>query len=485
VERGVLQTALRFPGAPTDPAPAYGPAWAGPGYQVQPVALDAAPGFRVGGALFSPAEAGEGAVLIAQGHFGEGKSGAEVAEIAHRLAARGTTVLAVDTPGMEEWAGTGRDIHFTEGAHARAWLLAGGSSALALQLAGLQAGVSLLRARGHEDIVVTGASGGAVQAFWLAILEPAVDGVVLAAVPPLPREPRASGCACDQLPGFPGPDPAVVAALPVPSLWLKEVAGEPPAGLPRSARFEVMEGPHSYTEEMQREAIPWIEALLDHSGGPWLDAIPAAPLRTAGPGEERAHLGLFDLTLLPTETWRPAPWEGVPYELDCRGEGPKVVTLGASRDDRRALRGGGFGVCVLDVPAEETGFEAAVGRGLVYADRYAGAVRTAVDRTDAVAAWGVGGWSVAVAGAGVPHVLRGPPSRMADVDLARDPPWLHVPGLWWGGLPKLWAGALAVDDDPEVLVAAVRGATGMDRSAAPQVEGFTDPDGSEPGSSGD
>ena len=485
VERSALQAALRFPGPDPEPDPAYGQSWAGPGYQVRPVALDAVPGFRVGGALFTPLEPGPGAVIVAQGHFGEGKSAAEVAEVAHRLAARGTTVLAVDTPGMEEWAGTGRDVHFAEGAHARAWLLAGGTSALALQLAGLRAGVSLLRSLGYEDIVATGASGGAVQSFWLAILEPVVDGVVLAAVPPLPREPRASGCACDQLPGFPGPDAAVVAALPVPSLWLKEVPGDPPAGLPDSARFEVLEGPHSYTEAMQREAIPWIEARLGHTGGPWLDVIPAAPLRTSGSAEERAHIGLFDLSLAPTQAWAPAPWEGVPYEVECRGEGPTVVTLGAAREDRQALRSGGFRVCDLDVPSEETGFEASVGRGLVYADRYAGAVRTAVARTEAVAAWGVGGWGVAVAGAGVPHVLRAPPRRVEDLDLGRDPPWLHVPGLWWGGLPELWSSALAVHDDPEVLVAGIRKGSGLDRAPAPQVEGSTGPGRPEPGSSGD
>ena len=63
-----------------------------------------------------------------------------------------------------------------EGAHGRALLAAGGTSALALQVELLRRGVDLLKGLGAKRIAATGASGGAVQSFWLALSDERVAG---------------------------------------------------------------------------------------------------------------------------------------------------------------------------------------------------------------------------------------------------------------------------------------------------------------------
>ena len=133
-----------------------------------------------------------------------------------------------------------------------------------------------------------------------------------------------------------------------------------------------------------------------------------------------------------------------------------MVLVGGQVADRVAVEAAGLRACELVLPEDRWGFAAAATRGEVYADRVAGAVWEAVERQRAVAAWGVGGFGVAVAGAGVPHVLRSPPTRPQDLDRARDPAWAHVPGLWWGGAAELQSGALSVGDDPVALAAALK-----------------------------
>ena len=114
------------------------------GASVQRVRFDLRPGFQVSGALWTPDKPTSAGVVVAHGHYGQGKSSAEAQEISHRLAANGAYVLAVDTPGVEEWDVPGRRIHFEDGAHNRAFLVAGGSSALALQLDILRRGLDVL-----------------------------------------------------------------------------------------------------------------------------------------------------------------------------------------------------------------------------------------------------------------------------------------------------------------------------------------------------
>ncbi len=443
-DRAALREALRFPGELTDPETVFGDPWQGAGYTVRPVSLDARRGFRVGAAWFEPEELGGDGVIVACGHFDQGKSGPEAQEIAHRLAARGIAVLIVDNPGSEEWGTRDRALHFQRGAHNRAWLMSGGSSALALQLAALQAGLELMEAQGIQRVVATGASGGAVLSFWLALLDERVSGVVLASAPAVPREP-AGGCDCKTLPDFPGPDPSVLRALPVPSLWLKESDVPPLEGLPENATWLHTPGPHSYTVDMQRQAVAWIDEHFGRRSGPWLEELPSLTLRTAPHAEGRVHQRLWQLPLAPSSTWLPRAEAGLTGEITCQGEGPTVLTLGASPEDHSALLDGGFQACALELPEQPWGSQ----------ERVAGAVQQAVDTSGAVAAWGSGGWSLAVAAAGRPYLLRSPPLRPEDLALESDPVWVHVPGMWWGLAPTLWSGALATSDKPEPLVEAL------------------------------
>jgi dienelactone hydrolase len=453
-DRDALRAALTFPGVRRGPNAELGPLWLSDwGYTVRPVALDARPGFQVGAALFDPeGPYGDTAVLVANGHFDLGKSGPETQQIAHRLAARGIPVLVVDNPGMEEWGSRDRALHFGRGAHNRAWLQAGGSSALALQLAGLQAGLDFLDERGMDRVVATGASGGAVLSFWLSVLDQRVSGVVLASAPDVPRVP-AEGCDCKQLPGFVGPDPSVARALSVPSLWLIEEPRPRLEGLPDTAVWQVVQGEHSYTETMQRDAVAWIERHFERDpGSVWVDP-PLKELHTSPHAGGRTHLSLFDLPLAPSTTWTPTPVAGLQTGLRCTGAGPVVLSLGGPEalDD--------FEVCTLTLP--ESTFQTDAGRGVVYADRVAGALAGAFDSRDALAVWGAEGHAVAVAGCGRPHVLQSPRLSVQEVALDTDPPWMHVPGLWWGLTDTLYADSVATSDDPEVLVLALRQLAGL------------------------
>jgi len=426
---------------------------------VRTVALDVRAGFRVGGAWFAPDQPSKQGVIMAHGHFqGGGKSSPEAQDLAHRLAAAGVPVLVVDGPGEEEWSHPDRALHFQRGAHNRAWLLAGGTSALALQLAALTSGLDLMGALGVDQVVATGASGGAVLSFWLALADDRVSGVVLASAPDVPRPPDAAGCACKLLWGLPGPDPQVVGALPVPSLWLKESEGPALDGLPDQASWRVVPGPHGYAAPMQREALAWIVDHFEREAPDWRSEVPRLALRSRGRAEPRAHRTLWELPLAPTDRWRPQPVPGLEAPMVCGGEGPAVVVLGAEAQDLEALATSGFRTCELGLPDDRWGFARAATRGEVYADQVAGAVAAAVAQEDAVAAWGVGGFGIAVAGSGVPYVLRSAPTRPEDLDLGRDPAWVHVPGLWWGGLPDLTSGAIASGDDAHQLAATLAGA---------------------------
>ena len=132
-------------------------------YTVQPLSLQVFPDFRISGALFEPkSKTPHAAFLMAHGHFGEGKSAGESQTPAHALATRGYIVLALDTPGVEEGDKPERQIHFDEGRANRQRLEQAGSSAMALQLHGLQAGIDYLEDKKESPwIAVGGASGGA------------------------------------------------------------------------------------------------------------------------------------------------------------------------------------------------------------------------------------------------------------------------------------------------------------------------------------
>lgn len=424
------------------------------GYTVRPVSLQVLRGFRVSAALWLPEGPGpHPAVLVAHGHFGEGKSAGESQGPAHAFAQAGWAALAVDTPGVEEGERPDRQLHFEGGAHNRALLAAAGSSALALQLAGLQAGLDYLQARGDiGPVAVTGASGGAVQALYLALIDPRPVGAVLASYVPTPREPRAGGCACDGLPGWPGPDPALLAGLRVPTLWLSELEQDPPPGLPRSADFAVVPGPHGYGAELVAEALRWLGDLLGRprpAPGPTPYTAPER-LRSADVGPA----GLASL-LSPSNAprWTPALRAELPYTVRCAGEGPRVITAGAGLEDEAALRAAGLSPCTLTLHPDELAVDEAIIRGRSPADRPASALALAVRQQRALGVYAARAWGVAAEGAGVPYVLRGALTAPEQVDPALDPPWVHAPGWWWPA-PR-YPGALAVGEDPAALAAAL------------------------------
>lgn len=458
--RQAVLAALRFPGEPAPLAPRWGDpvpvSASNRRWTARVGSYEVRAGFRAAALLLQPVGPWEGAVIVAHGHYGQGKSSAEAQDIAHALAASGVAALVVDTPGVEEWDVPGRRIHLEEGAHGRALLAAGGTSALALQVEVLRRGVDLLEQLGARAIAATGASGGAVQSYWLALADPRVVGVALASFPPIPREARPSGCACDQLPGFPGPDAGLLGLLEQPSLWMSELKQPAPEGLPSKARFEVLEGPHSYNPEMIARALAWMEQTLDLPLRPVvLDPVPHLELHTAGPAEG-AFARLADLPLAPTRTWSPAPRPGPPSQEDCAGEGRAVLALGVSEAAVAALRAQGLRACTLTLlDDDEAGRAEALAREEAYVDRLSGTLQVAAARRGAVGVYATRGWALPAAGLGLPFVVEDPVLRVEQVDENIDPEWIHAPGVWWGGLDPLLARAVANGQDPSALAAAL------------------------------
>lgn len=438
-----------------------------PGYTVRPVSLQVYEEFRISAAFWLPE--GEGpfpAVLVAHGHFGEGKSSGEAQGPAHALAQAGYAVLAVDTPGVEEGDLPGRRIHFAEGAHGRALLAAAGSSAMAAQLDGLKAGLDWLSARPDVgEIAVTGASGGSVQAFYLLFVDDRPVAAVLASPVPMPREARAGGCACDGVPGWPGPDPGLYAAAPKPTLWLSELDQPAFPGLPRSADFRVVPGPHGYEPAMIDAAVDWLGDRL--GGGDWSGQMvhtPPEALRSTALGA-----ATFASLLRPANppAWTPAPDPAAPYTVACRGAGPKVLLAGGDEADALALTAGGFTACALSMREDEVALDEGLITRQPVLDDVVGAMHTALRREGAVGVYAARGWGIAaLALPDAPRVVvRQPLTTLAMVDPARDPAWIHAPGLWWGEAPL--SSALLVGDDPAALVSALRGAPVEAPSVAP------------------
>ena len=426
------------------------------GITVTPMRMQLAPGLSVGAAMWTPDRPSGAGIVVAHGHFGQGRSAAETQEIATQLALQGAHVIAIDTPGMEEHDRADQEIHLDPGgAHGRGFLLAGGTNAMALQVALLRVGLDLLEQAGATRLGTTGASGGGVQAFYLSLLDPRVKAVVLAAFPPIPREARASGCPCDQIPGFPGPDNGVLALLDVPSLWLGD-AGAPqaPKGLPPRARFVATAAPHTYAPEMQSEALRFFDEHLGLHGPDPAPHVPLLDLTIPSPPPERP--GLAALPLAPKTNWTPAPVAGVLYEKSCSGTGPTVLVAGGSSDDVDALVAEGLRACAIRVVEDGAGLSESIATGTVYADVIAGGLQSAVRGTGAKAVYARGAWALPAQTTGLPFVVKDPIPDPSRIDVATDPAWVHVPGAWWGVMTACLSASVQDGSDAAALVAALR-----------------------------
>lgn len=227
-------------------------------HQVFPLSLQVFKDFRVSGALFVPKTKGpHPAVVMAHGHFGEGKSSGEAQAPSHALSHQGYVVLAMDTPGVEEGDTPERQIHHEAGSENRSLLEAAGTSAMAIQLHGLQAALDYLDSRGDiQWIAASGASGGAVQAFYLSHIDARIKALAMASFVPMPRLEREGGCPCDWVGGPWTRD--LIAELRIPSLWMSEGAESRPPTLGEKGRFVVHEGPHGFERPMIDSLADWL-----------------------------------------------------------------------------------------------------------------------------------------------------------------------------------------------------------------------------------
>ena len=108
-------------------------------------------------------------------------------------------------------------------------------------------------------IGVGGASGGAVQAFYLTQVDTRPEALVMASFVPMPREEKSGGCACDWVPG--GWKEDLVSKLDIPSLWMSEGAEPKPDGLGPKGSFVTHSGPHGFERPMIDEAVTWMDSL--------------------------------------------------------------------------------------------------------------------------------------------------------------------------------------------------------------------------------
>ena len=447
------------------PSPVLGEPTEFPGYTVHPVSFELVPGFRSSAALWLPEGSGPfPGVLVLPGHFGEGKASGECQEIAHALAARGVVAMAVDMPGVEEWARPERQLHFADGAHNRAVLAAAGASALGLQLKLAQRGLeAMLELAPVDRVAATGASGGGVLAFYLALVEPRVRAVVLASPVGIPRAGQEGGCFCDLLPGHSGPDPALLASLEQPSLWLSELERPAPAGLPATARYETVPGPHSYTQAMRAIALPWLDEHFDHTppspqgAQQVLEHPPAVPGEALRSPIDQGAMSILELALA---VGGPTPWEPrldleVSFGHQCEGDGDPVIAVGIPAAELQALRDSGWRACTLELPDDETWEPRALTGGYALADRPASALHQLSEQLGGAPIYAGGAWAVPAAASGVRWIGKMPLLRAEDLDPAIHPAWVHAPGVWWGGLESLYASTEALTDGPAATLEAL------------------------------
>lgn len=265
-------------------------------HRVFPLSLQVFEGFRISGALYVPKSNGPyPGIVMAHGHFGEGKSSGEAQAPSHALAHQGYMVLAMDTPGVEEGDTPERQIHHESGRKNRAALEEAGTTAMAVQLHGLQAALDYLEKRGDVRwFAAIGASGGAVQSFYLSHIDARIQAVGMASFVPMPRLQQADGCSCDWI-GGPWPDD-LIAALKIPSLWMSEGAETRPPTLGSNGHFVLHEGPHGFERPMIDSLADWLARTVPnfqpHRSLP--DQLPHSP-STALASSSVGAAGIVDI----------------------------------------------------------------------------------------------------------------------------------------------------------------------------------------------
>lgn len=155
------------------------------GYSVENVALETVPGFFLAGNLYRPLPVDAGArcpiVIIPQGHFRDGRFGADMQHLAATFARMGALAFLYDMAGRGETTQVNHED----------------PRALTLQLWNSRRGLDFLLALPEADparVGMTGASGGGTQTFLCSAID---DRVTVTAPVAMVSSWVYGGCACE------------------------------------------------------------------------------------------------------------------------------------------------------------------------------------------------------------------------------------------------------------------------------------------------
>ena len=100
-----------------------------------------------------------------------------------------------------------------------------------------------------------------------------------------------------------------------------------------------------------------------------------------------------------------------------------------------------------------------------FADDLVGAVAQVVREKGARAIWAHRAWGVIASAQQVPFVVHEPIEKIEDLR-STDPPWIHVPGAWEGGIRAQLSRALATHTDAGSLVTTLKTVESESKSPA-------------------